>query len=171
MSEMLDEALDVQPSGAQIGNRWIIYTGDLPVDAIGAVCAVTGKPPSPGARFVDLGLSYEMETPFGVPVICEDHLIDIGLALGLVKPDVLAAAEAEHHAALLAAHEVITGLEAEVAELRAAGVSTVHEVIERVAARLEAKQDELLELATKPKPVGRKAPVKKNDDDPQEVTP
>lgn len=107
----------VPDPGPVVGGRWTLYSGELPVGAWGATCAITGIPPGPGQRFVDIGFGVDNDTPNGDICLHESYVREIGFAVGLVDP-----------VALEVANEVIedqagriADLEAEVARLSAGG--------------------------------------------------
>lgn len=74
-------------AGAVVGGRWTLYDGELPVGAWGAVCAVTGKPPEEGVRFVDIGFTVLNDTPNGDICLCEEYVAELGAAIGMVPAD------------------------------------------------------------------------------------
>lgn len=74
-------------AGAIVGGRWTLYDGELPVGAWGSVCAVTGKPPEEGVRFVDIGFTVLNDTPNGDVCLCEEYVAELGAAIGMVPAD------------------------------------------------------------------------------------
>lgn len=82
-------ALVAAPAPPFVGGRWTLYTGELPVGAMHNACAITGKAPEPGARFVDIGFVVDDDTPNGDICLHEEYVRELGYAVGLIDRDLL----------------------------------------------------------------------------------
>ena len=132
--------------------RFTVWTESLPISALGGCCAITGKSPAPGERFVETGFEVTDSTPNGDVCLAVEYVEEMARGVGMVD---LARHEAVVESLAEALEEIDT-LRAEIAYREQVAPEAVAIAdLARMVEEMVAQQAEVLAVLPKPKP-GRK---------------
>ena len=136
-------------ASSQMLGRFTVWDSSLPISALGGGCPITGKPVTPGQRFVETGFEVTDSTPNGDLCLAVEYVEEMARGVGMV--------DLKHHETLgmlyAEAVEEIDTLRAELAYREAVGPEAV------AISELADKMDEMLSMLANPKP-GRKITAK-----------